>query len=1094
MKKIYQFVLGILVILTVQPALSVNHYSCDFENESDRQRWVLTPANPSQLAQISNKWYAGTEGNNGVSGQWGLYISDDNGVSAHYANKSCFVFAYDIISLDSLTSGDYQLSFEYRAMGNMNSNSDGLYVFWIPMTNPDTGDSIPVMSIATSAGTIPSIYEDYVIQLDPLAGQDYVGGSQTWQQCVVKLKNKLCDGKPHYLAFAWMNGSSMPQQPGACLDNIEISDDRPCSAPYDINVDIQGHTCVMTWQDSTNVGRYEVSAYSYTEKRWYGPAEVVGATTYTFSGITAGEADFVVRNKCADDLMGLKAIKNCLVYYPDEMCVDYLNLKNATCYVGQMTSSDDTRTFNAFSKTKAVDFGPAQMESRHTIHFDKTEVDQRSGAMLHSVPEGELASVRLGNWDGGAQCERIEYSFLVDTLNYPVLLLKYAILLEAPGHPDKDNPRFTLDILVGGKSIGACGQADFNCNDVYVKTLKTLVPGAAEQGWHITPSSVAGTSMDIVWKEWTTVGVNLKNPAYQGKKLTIRLSTFDCTLGAHGAYAYFTISCSDGQLKGMKCGEINPVFEAPDGFSYQWSLAENEKYRDPSGIMPAQYVLGHQQKFEAGYHDDNLYAVDCMFVQDSTCYFTLYASALATNPVPVISTPQIIKNCNEGKYTLRLSGTRSWVREVDHETGESIVARTRKIDRYEWKVACGQDIRWSDKENPTFDLPKSGGDWTIDLTTYSGTCDSTVTYKLHLDSVGPTYDTTTVYLCDADRKGKGYYWEVNKQYYKDYGLDSVVLYSQMTSCDSLIYLNLLEPYRITLDTLLFDDDLPFVYHGRSYTKTITDTIPNAACDTTWILKMEVYEAVGAEIQPSLEVCADAGEINMQLTILKGRSVRYSNYIDHVPDATVENQEFKRGKGVWNVLLPLPMTIYPNIYQGKFIVHDSIPANDKTFSYQLAVLYPDSVMTIRWNDILAVRNAKYNGGFEFTGYQWYKNGQAIAGATESYYAEEGGLDQSATYCVLLTRADTKAIFSCPFDFNPSTGIRDVYGVAVPSFVTRNTTFSVEGRGTATWLNMLGAVVKKQTFTETILTPTMGGIYILHLEDERGNDQISRIIVR
>ena len=206
-----------------------------------------------------------------------------------------------------------------------------------------------------------------------------------------------------------------------------------------------------------------------------------------------------------------------------------------------------------------VDYGPASIESRHTIHFDKTEVEPRTGGMAKTIPEGELASVRLGNWYNQNQAERIEYSFKVDTINYPVLLLKYLCILEAPGHDDKANPRFKLDILIGGTSID-CGHADFNCNDVYNKTTKQLLPGAAEQGWHITSKDVSQTSADIIWKEWTTVGVNLKNPEYQGKTLTVRLTTHDCTQGAHCGYAYFTLSCSDGKLKGMKCGTINPVF------------------------------------------------------------------------------------------------------------------------------------------------------------------------------------------------------------------------------------------------------------------------------------------------------------------------------------------------------------------------------------------------------------------------------------------------------------------------------------------------------------------------------------------------------
>ena len=178
----------------------------------------------------------------------------------------------------------------------------------------------------------------------------------------------------------------------------------------------------------------------------------------------------------------------------------------------------------------------------------------------------------------------------------------------------------------------------------------TLKPEAVQQGWHITPHEISQTSADIVWKEWTTVGVNLRNKAYAGKQLTARLTTHDCTFSVHCGYAYFTLGCSDGKLKGMKCGAINPKFEAPDGFDYRWAYAYNEKYRRADGSLPEEYIVHRGKFFDAGYQDDSLYVVDCMFVQDSTCFFSLYASTLATNPISMMKEPEIYMNCKDSIY------------------------------------------------------------------------------------------------------------------------------------------------------------------------------------------------------------------------------------------------------------------------------------------------------------------------------------------------------------------------------------------------------------------------------------------------------------
>jgi len=59
-----------------------------------------------------------------------------------------------------------------------------------------------------------------------------------------------------------------------------------------------------------------------------------------------------------------------------------------------------------------------------------------------------------------------------------------------------------------------------------------------------------------------------------------------------------------------------------------------------------------------------------------------------------------------------------------------------------------------------------------------------------------------------------------------------------------------------------------------------------------------------------------------------------------------------------------------------------------------------LVTQRWHDVVVVNNnPNTNGGYTFTSYQWYKNGEPIAGATGQFYQEMGGLN--GYYAVLLT---------------------------------------------------------------------------------------------
>lgn len=1072
------------IIMMAMPVHAAQSYVCDFENEADRNRWVINrTANQNIYNQLTNKWYIGQPGNNGKNGAYGLYISDDGGQTAHYTNNGCWTIAYDIITLDHLsTAADYTISFDYMGMGNVASNFDGIYLLWIPMLDPDNGDSIKVMSIATSTGDIPPTYENYIIQLQPNAMIDYLNATSTWKQCIATIPNDLCDGTPHYLAFVWANGANMAQQPGAKIDNIAIVDTRDCDVPTALGITIQGTTTTLAWQGTA--AEYEVSAYSYSTDQWHGPKIVQGTST-TFTNLPIGQTDFIVRAKCAEDLYSFKAAISKLVYYPDQMCVDYLNLDNATCYINN-SSPKSTLTFNDFKKVTPVDDGPAQKSSRHTVHFDKNEIEPRTGGLAKTIPDGELASIRLGNWNSKNQAERIEFSFEVDTLDYPVLLLKYMPILEAPGHEDEENPRFKLDILINGKSIGACGQADFNCNDVLDTITNELIPEAAEQGWHVTPAAQAHTTDDIVWKDWTTVGVNLKNPFYHGKKLTARLTTHDCTFSVHCGYAYFTLGCSDGKLKGMKCGAINPVFEAPDGFNYRWMYASSEKYRAADGSIPEQYVLGRDQIYEAGMQDDSTYVVDCIFVQDSTCYFSLYASTLATNPVSVMSEPQIQKNCQEDKYTITFDASKSWVQEIDHVIDDTLESKIYHIERYEWNVE-GLPGGWSDQPIATFDFPREGGDYLVSLRTTCGTCDSVIYYNLHLDSVGPTRDTTTVVLCDPIKK-EGFVWsERPDTIYHEYGLDSIILYSPTTSCDSIKYLRLVEPVRVYVDTMVLPEFLPFYYRGREYTQTMIDTIPisDDNCDTTWVFNFEVYESLIATMpNNSYILCEDDTAMTLVYDVTRGRSLRYSYAFKDSSLPAVDKEPEVQAKGHYEIPITLG-TLYPNVYEGQLILEDSIPKWNLTIPFTLTVQYASEVITQRWNDVLAIRNAENNGGYVFDSVQWYVNGMPIEGATTfNYYTGDSAeLRFGEEYTALLLREDGVKLFTCPFiPEKVPASVMDTPQLT-PIVVPPTSQIPMQGEGIAYWYDMLGRLHKMENYNNSaITTPDQQGHYVLMLQSQ------------
>jgi hypothetical protein len=67
----------------------------------------------------------------------------------------------------------------------------------------------------------------------------------------------------------------------------------------------------------------------------------------------------------------------------------------------------------------------------------------------------------------------------------------------------------------------------------------------------------------------------------------------------------------------------------------------------------------------------------------------------------------------------------------------------------------------------------------------------------------------------------------------------------------------------------------------------------------------------------------------------------------------------------------------------------------------------------WDDVLAVNlNSVTNGGYNFTDFQWYHNGEPIANATGAYLYNNGVPLPGGEYTVKATTADGAEIVSCP----------------------------------------------------------------------------------
>ena len=185
---------------------------------------------------------------------------------------------------------------------------------------------------------------------------------------------------------------------------------------------------------------------------------------------------------------------------------------------------------------------------RHTL-ITQQGTDPQTGGQLPLLPNGESAVVKLGNEQIGAQKESLVYTFTVDP-DYPVLLLKYAVVLEDPHHIEVDQPRFLIQMLDANDQL-LSGCMEYNV------VSSPLIPGFQEYN-------------HVMWRPWTTNGFDLS--AYTGQTVKFKITTYDCRAGGHYGYAYFTASCISNQISFSGCNGDQVTLSAPVGFeSYSWN-------------------------------------------------------------------------------------------------------------------------------------------------------------------------------------------------------------------------------------------------------------------------------------------------------------------------------------------------------------------------------------------------------------------------------------------------------------------------------------------------------------------------------------------
>lgn len=837
---------------------------------------------------------------------------------------------------------------------------------------------------------------------------DCFHGASSWELGHVEFT--LTEEQTRKLVIVWFNTRGSSASPSACIDNIEIVLKGSCPLPSDFKHRINNDASATIEWNRNGASVFDIRSYDYQTGQWYAEADL-RLPRVTLYNLSEGFHDVYVRAHCIDDEgVGQYVKYSFFMYHKGERCIDYMDLSTQTCRVG------DNK--NPLGSPKVEDHGYADYDnSLHTLHYVPNERDPYTDGTLLTKPADAIASVRLGRYAPtfGAACE---YKYHVPTGDKAILKIRYAVVLPAP-HEPQDNPTFKLEVLANGRSLEHnCGLADF-------------VAGAANTGWK--SSQYGGET--ITWKDWTEMAINLRD--YVGQTITVRLMITGCKMSAHGAYAYFTLDCESGEMSGQNCGEDNPTttFTAPSGFKYEWYLP------DKPGT-----ILSRNQTFTIEPMDTFTYHVDVISMTNGNCYYTMEACGIPRFPVAEAEATAQVVHC-QNEVTFHNTSCIYYKNQVTEKT----FTRREGVDHVLWDFGDGTQSSLAE-EYVSHIYPDTGGVYVATLYAYLNgkdtVCYATKQIRLELDDVGTPEQE--VHLSVGSMYGGKVYWN-------PYQFDTIYTND---GCEEIVHVYIHERNFEQTDSLC--EGGVYEVGGQSFTQSGTYVVNlknQWDLDSIVTLTLKVEPKLIVETVEKLVICGDMQSAILPLQVIQGKmdSVHVLFGADGVAAGFEPSYAFGADD---EVQIDLPDSVTPGYYDAVMqLGTPRCPAPDVPLTVE--VQYPSAIIAQK-DGFIALLNADYNGGYEFSSYQWYKDGQLIPGAQQSYIIVSES-DLGAQYSVLLTRTgDGVTVAACPITYTA--------GVLAVDNVWNATD------GAWTLYDVTGRVVMQSVANERPVI-TAAGVYIL-----------------
>ena len=260
-------------------------------------------------------------------------------------------------------------------------------------------------------------------------------------------------------------------------------------------------------------------------------------------------------------------------------------------------------------------------------------------------------------------------------------------------------------------------------------------------------------------------------------------------------------------------------------------------------------------------------------------------------------------------------------------------------------------------------------------------------------------------------------YKMNPAYYDDLIANGKIDTVQENCYDDVV-LNMVKYRRETeeIKDTLEGKDIVYGYNGNPYTRStdvVDESINEYGCSHYTRYYVHVIQCMDLAISgDGQSICPGDSIMTLYYSKSKGEILNEEGRFvvpglidEKVTIANGVNDQVSNGK----IELPTQKLKTPGQYTGKLIVEDA-NCGTKEFNLHFTVNYPSDIFLFKFNNVLAVYQ---NKGYDFTAYQWYRNGEPVEGATSSilYLGEGISFNEGDIVYVVLTDKSGMVLPSC-----------------------------------------------------------------------------------